>query len=72
MAARLNLGGRDSLILAGFMANEVQLLYSHDDTLTRLVRVSWKNSTIRIEDPLREWTAQHDPRRVPVYVPAWP
>ena len=54
LAARLNLGGRDSLMLAGFIANEVQLLYSHDDTLTRLVRVSWKNSTIRIEDPLRE------------------
>ncbi len=53
LAARLNLGGRDPLILANFMANEVQVLYSHDDTLTKLGRVSWKNSTIKIEDPLK-------------------
>jgi len=54
LAARLNIGGRDSLVLANFMANEVSVLYSHDDTLTRLGRVSWKNSTIKVEDPLEQ------------------
>ena len=52
LAARLSLGGRDSLILANFMVNEVPVLYSHDDSLTKLGKVSWKNSTITVEDPL--------------------
>ncbi len=54
LSARLNLGGRDSLILANFMANEVQVLYSHDDALTKLGRVSWRDSTISVEDPLKQ------------------
>jgi len=54
LARRLNLGGRDSLILANYVANEVPVLYSHDDILTRLQKVSWKTFIIRIEDPLRQ------------------
>ncbi len=53
LAARHNLGGRDSLILANFMANEVPVLYSHDDNLNGLGRVTWKKSAITVRDPLK-------------------
>jgi len=53
LAARHNMGGRDSLILANLMANNVSVLYTHDDDLLSLGRVTQKRFSISLEDPLR-------------------
>ena len=54
LAVRHALGGRDSIILANFLANEVPLLYSHDNDLLGLRRIAWKSASLTIKDPLRQ------------------
>ncbi len=51
LAVRHNLGGRDSLILANLMANNVPVLYTHDGDLLRLKHVTDKRFAIKLEDP---------------------
>lgn len=53
IAANHNLGGRDSLVIANFMMNDVPVLYTHDRELLTLERIAWKKSAINIEDPLK-------------------
>ncbi len=53
IAAAHNLGGRDSLVIANFLVNDVPVLYSHDHELLSLKRIAWKKSSISIEDPLK-------------------
>ena len=52
LAARHNLGGRDSLILANLMSNNVPVLYTHDEALLSLKQVTERRFAIRIEDPV--------------------
>ncbi len=52
VAVRYNLKGRDSLILANFMLNNVPVFYTNDDELLQLRLVTVKNYSIRIENPL--------------------
>ncbi len=54
LAGKYNLGGRDSLILANFLANEVPALYTHDGDLLRLKIVEWRRRRMRILDPVDE------------------
>lgn len=51
LAVRHNLGGRDSLILANLMANDVPVLYTHDQELLDQKQVTWKRFAIKFEDP---------------------
>jgi predicted nucleic acid-binding protein len=53
IAARNKLGGRDSLIIANFLANQVPLLYTNDDDLLELGKLEWKKSVIRLDNPLK-------------------
>ena len=54
LAVKHNLGGRDALIIANFVANRVPVMYTHDEELLSLKRVSWKNWTLTFVDPLLE------------------
>ncbi len=54
LAGKYSLGGRDSLILANFLANEVPVLYTHDGDLLKLKSVEWKGRRMRILDPVGE------------------
>jgi predicted nucleic acid-binding protein len=53
LAVHHSLGGRDSLILANLMANNVPVLYTHDSDLLDLKQVTEKSNSIRLEDPLK-------------------
>lgn len=53
IATHYQLGGRDSLVIANFMVNDVPVLYTRDRELLRLRRMNWKRSTIGFEDPVK-------------------
>lgn len=53
LATKMNLGGRDSLIMGAYLYNKVPEMYSHDEELLRLRTVSMRGTKIRITDPLR-------------------
>jgi len=53
LAARMNLGGRDSLILACYLHNKVPEVYSHDEDLLNLTKVTAKGKSLRITDPIK-------------------
>jgi predicted nucleic acid-binding protein len=48
------LGGRDALIIANFLANKVSIIYTHDQELLTLQKLSWKNFNLTFKDPLSE------------------
>ena len=52
LAVNLNLGGRDSLILANLLENKAEKLYTHDKDLMLLKRVSIGGYSLLIEDPI--------------------
>jgi predicted nucleic acid-binding protein len=52
LAARNRLGGRDSLILANYLAGKVPVFLTHDHGLLELAKVSWRGSTVEMQDPL--------------------
>ncbi len=52
LAERYRIGGRDALIVANFLTNKVETLYTHDYELLIHGTISWKNLAITIEDPL--------------------
>jgi len=51
VAVRHGLDGRDSLILANLMANNVPVLYTHDKDLVDLKQITEKKFAIKLEDP---------------------
>ena len=52
IAAQHNLCGRDALITASYVANKVPILYTCDQELLTLKRISWKSFRLTIKDPL--------------------
>ena len=52
LAARNKLGGRDALIIANFLTNQVSTLYTNDRDLLKLGKVEWKKSVIALHNPL--------------------
>jgi predicted nucleic acid-binding protein len=48
------IGGRDSLILSNYVTNKVTELHTHDKELTNLRKISWKNTTLNIIDPIEK------------------
>jgi predicted nucleic acid-binding protein len=51
-----NLGGRDALITANFLANKVSTIYTHDRELLKLEKISWRNSRVTFKDPTTKTT----------------
>jgi predicted nucleic acid-binding protein len=54
LAIKHSLGGRDALIVANYLANKTPTLYTHDKTLLNLQKITWKNSSLTIHDPLNQ------------------
>jgi len=53
LAVKHELGGRDALIIANFVANKVPTLCTHDQDFLALEKISWKNFHLVFKDPLR-------------------
>ncbi|MGB9915492.1 MAG: type II toxin-antitoxin system VapC family toxin [Candidatus Bathyarchaeales archaeon] len=51
IANQHKLGGRDSLIIANFLANKVPTIYTHDQELLTLKKISWQNNNLTFKDP---------------------
>jgi len=54
LSVQHKLGGRESLIIANFIANKVSTIYTHDQELLTLQKLSWKNFHLTFKDPLSE------------------
>lgn len=53
LAVKHGLGGRDALIIANFLGNKVPTMYTHDQELLSLKRVTWKSASLGFKDPLK-------------------
>lgn len=53
LSVQHKLGGRDSLIIANFLANQTPTMYTHDKDLLKLQKITWKNTNLTFKDPLR-------------------
>jgi predicted nucleic acid-binding protein len=54
IAETKKIGGRDSLIISNLLTNKVSQFLTHDKELKELGSVSWRNSTLKIIDPLEK------------------
>ncbi len=54
LSVQYNLGGRDALITANYVANKVPVMFTHDKELLRLQKIDWKNASIAFKDPSTE------------------
>jgi predicted nucleic acid-binding protein len=54
LSVQHNLGGRDALITANFLANKILVMYTHDKELLKLQKITWKNTYLTFKDPLIE------------------
>ena len=52
LSVKHGLGGRDALIIANFLANEVPIMYTHDSEILKIQKISWKTSNLTFKDPL--------------------
>ena len=53
LAASMNLGGRDALIIGSYLYNKIPQMYSHDEELARLKKITVRGKTLHITDPIR-------------------
>lgn len=58
LSVKHQLGGRDALITANFLANKVPTILTHDQELLAQQKISWKNSHITFKDPLNNTRTQ--------------
>ena len=54
LAVKCNLGGRDALIAANYIANKTPVVYTHDKGLLKLQKITWKNTNLTFKDPLNQ------------------
>ena len=54
IAAQNNLGGRDALIIANFIANKIPTVLTHDQDLITTASIAWRNFRVTFKDPLNE------------------
>lgn len=52
LSVKHGFGGRDALIIANFLADEIPLMYTHDSEILKIQKISWKNSNLTFKDPL--------------------
>ncbi len=54
LSVKHNLGGRDALIIANFLANQTPIMYTHDKELLKHQKITWKNNNLTFKDPLTQ------------------
>jgi predicted nucleic acid-binding protein len=52
LAVEQRLGGRDALIIANLLTNKISIIYTHDQDLLALSKISWRNFHLTLKDPL--------------------
>ncbi len=52
LCVKHNLGGRDALIVANYIANKTPTIYTHDKELLKLQKITWKNTNLTFKDPV--------------------
>ncbi len=52
LCVKHGLDARDALIVAGFIANKIPTVYTHDKELLRLQKITWKNTNLTLKDPI--------------------
>lgn len=52
LAVKNNLDGRGALITANYIANKITIMYTHDKSLLKLQKITWKNTSLNYKDPL--------------------
>jgi predicted nucleic acid-binding protein len=52
LAVKHNIDGRDALIVSNYIANKTPTLYTHDKELLKIQKITWKNTSITIKDPV--------------------
>ena len=53
LATKMNLGGRDSIIISSYIHKHIPEIYSHDEELTGLSEVKFKGRHVSITDPIK-------------------
>ena len=53
LSVKHSLGGRDALIIANFLANQIPLIYTADKELLKLQKITWKNTSLTFKDPTK-------------------
>ncbi len=54
LAVKHGLNGRDTLIVANYLANKTPTIYTHDKTLLKLQKITWKNTCLTLKDPINQ------------------
>ena len=54
LCVKHNLDGRDALIVANFLANKVPIILTHDKTLLKIQKITWKNTSLTFKDPITQ------------------
>jgi len=54
LSVKHNLDGRDALIIANFIANKIPIMYTHDNPLLKIQKITWKNTNITFKDPIAQ------------------
>jgi predicted nucleic acid-binding protein len=54
LSTKYDVDGRDSLIVANFIANKIPTIYTHDKALLKLQKIAWKKTCLNFKDPLLE------------------
>jgi predicted nucleic acid-binding protein len=54
LCVKYKLGGRDSLIVANFLANQTTIMYTRDKELLKLQKITWKNNNLTFKDPVTQ------------------
>ncbi len=54
LAVKHGLDGRDALIAANYIANKTPTLFTHDQELLKQQKITWKNTSLTLKDPLTE------------------
>lgn len=54
LSVQHKLGGRDALIIANFLVNKVPVMYTHDQQLLKLQKMTWKSHSLKFMDPLKK------------------
>ena len=54
LSVKNSLGGRDALIIANYIANKTSTMYTHDKELLKQQKITWKNASLTLKDPLTQ------------------
>jgi predicted nucleic acid-binding protein len=54
LSVKHHLDGRDTLIVANYIANKTPIMYTHDKELLKHQKITWKNTILTIKDPLTQ------------------